>query len=220
MTNQAPKGYKNPISKYVHEYMFWRKQVDENGPLENKHYERCFTTMFEVDKAFYTGKKILDLGCGPRGSLEWADNAVQRVGLDPLAEAYQFLIQGKHAMEYTPDFAESISFGDDHFDILTSINSLDHVDEIDGVIVEIKRVVKPGGHIFIATEVCPHPKPCEPSPVGWDLAQKFEESCYIVDEKHYTFAGSVVESIEKGEAYDHKKPQTESGVLRLKLEMR
>jgi ubiquinone/menaquinone biosynthesis C-methylase UbiE len=216
----ANQEYKNPISKYVHEYMYWRKQVDNYGPLKNDHYEEIFTTLFEVEKSFYDDLKILDMGCGPRGSLEWADNAAQRVGLDPLAEAYQFLINGSHAMEYTPDFAESISFDDNHFDILTSINSLDHVDKSDEVIAEMKRVVKPGGHIFITVEVCQHKKYCEPSPVNWKLAKKFTDACDIIDEKHYTYENGVAHSIKAATPYNHDAPQTESGVLRLKLKMR
>lgn len=215
----ASKEYKNPVAKYIHEYMYWRKRVDEGGPLPNGQYESQFTTMFDVDKEFYTDKKVLDLGCGPCGSLEWADNTAQRVGLDPIAEAYAFLHETPQAMEYTPDFAESISFEDNHFDILTSINSLDHVDDGPKVIEEMKRVVKPGGHIFIAVEVSKEKKLCEPSNVDWDLVEAFKDVCTVLDERHYTFANGVASSIKKGEAYNHDDPQTATGTLRLKLQV-
>lgn len=211
------KEYKNPISKYIHEYMYWRRKVDAGGTLNNSHYESLFTTMFGLEKEFYTGKRMLDLGCGPCGSLEWADNTAQRVGLDPLAEAYQFLIEGSHAMEYTPDFAESISFDDNHFDVLTSINSLDHVDKLNDVIAEMKRVVKPGGYILIAAEISKFKKYCEPSLVSWSLADSFRDDFDIVDEKQFTFKDGVSVSIAKGEPYNHEKPQTSSGTLRLIL---
>jgi len=42
-----------------------------------------FLDYFGLSKDFYKGKKILDIGCGPRGSLEWADMTLERVGLDP-----------------------------------------------------------------------------------------------------------------------------------------
>ncbi|MBI9081204.1 MAG: class I SAM-dependent methyltransferase [Pseudodesulfovibrio sp.] len=209
--------YKNPISKYVHEYMYWKKQQVIEGRLSNSQYENLFTERFSVDKDFYSGKRILDIGCGPRGSLEWADNAAQRVGLDPLAEAYEFIIQGSHEMEYVPDFAEKISFENDHFDIVTSINSLDHVDDLGVVIGEMKRVVKPGGHIFIAAEICKDKKPCEPSPVNWDLAELFEDEFEVMDTFCFSFYKGVNRSIQQGEIYDHDNPQTETGVLRLRL---
>lgn len=216
----ADKTYQNPISKYIHEFMYWRRLVDNKGPLKNSHYEGYFTAMFDVDKDFYSNKRVMDLGCGPCGSLEWADNARQRVGLDPLAEAYAFLHDTPHAMEYTPDFAESISFEENHFDVLVSINSLDHVDDGDKVISEIKRVVKPGGHIFIAAEVSKDKKPCEPSPITWDLAERFSDVCEIIDELHLTYDGSLAAAIRKGESYNHDSPQTPSGALRLRLLMK
>jgi hypothetical protein len=37
---------------------------------------------------FFKGKKFLDIGCGPRGSLEWASQATTRVCADPLAVQY------------------------------------------------------------------------------------------------------------------------------------
>lgn len=214
------KEYKNPISKYVHEYMYWRKEFDKHGQLSNGHFEQIFTAHFNINKDFYTGKKVLDIGCGPRGSLEWADNTAQRVGLDPLAEAYEFLIGDNQEMEYTPDFAEDISFPTGHFDIVTSINSLDHVDNLEKVVKEIQRVVSPGGHILIGVEVSPDKKLCEPSPVGWDLAQLFSETCDVIDEAHFVFSGGVGPSIVKGITYDHDNPQTDSGVLRLHLKKR
>lgn len=46
------------------------------------------------------GRRVLDVGCGPRGSLEWADRARVRVGLDPLVDAYRELGVADHAMGY------------------------------------------------------------------------------------------------------------------------
>jgi len=212
------KTYKNSLAKYVHEYMYWKKRVTEHGPLRNDHYEKQFTTMFGLEKAFYTDKTLLDVGCGPCGSLEWADNTVRRVGVDPLAEAYEFLRQSPHAMEYVPDYIESMSFADDTFDVVVSLNSLDHVDDLPRAIAEMKRVVKPGGHLLIAVEVCPYRKPCEPNPVGWHLAEHFTDGFSILDEAHFTFDNGVAPSIERGEPFDHADPQTESGVLRLMLQ--
>ncbi len=52
--------YKNSISKYVHEYMYWHKQFNEKGSLSNHHYEFLFTNAFDVQKEFGGGSK---LGC-------------------------------------------------------------------------------------------------------------------------------------------------------------
>jgi len=210
------RAYKNPISKYVHEYMYWKKAA-ANGPLPNAHYQAFFTDLFGVDKAFYTGKRVLDVGCGPCGSLEWADNAARRVGLDPLAEAYEYIIEGRHAMEYTPDFAESISFPDASFDIVTSINSLDHVDHVDEVAAEIARVTAPGGAFLLMVEVCPLPKPCEPSPIPWDFAATLAPWYTVQDERRYAYTDNVTASVRAGKPFDPAQTGKASGVLRLIL---
>jgi len=54
----------------------------------------------------------LDIGCGPRGSLEWADMTKERYGLDPLANEYLKLGADKHKMKYVASGAEKIPFED------------------------------------------------------------------------------------------------------------
>jgi len=209
-------AYKNSVSKYIHEYMFWKKTLEQEGALRNGQYETFFTTLFGLDKAFYDGKRILDIGCGPCGSLEWADNARKRVGLDPLAEAYQYLGADKHHMEYTPDFAESISFPDGSFDVVTSINSLDHVDSLEKVIAEIGRVLADGGHALIACEVSLAPKACEPTLVKWDLAEKFPQDWQVLEAKRFPFVQDVSTSILTGQPLPADR-HLDAGVLRLVL---
>ncbi|MCU1463326.1 MAG: Methyltransferase type 11 [Acidimicrobiales bacterium] len=51
---------------------FWRSVQAREGELGNSHYEFFYTTAFDLDRSFYAGKRVLDIGCGPRGSLEWA----------------------------------------------------------------------------------------------------------------------------------------------------
>ena len=214
----SQKGaYKNPLSKYIHEYMYWKKVFSDNNSLPNDHYEKLFTTMFHIEKTFYDGKRLLDIGCGPCGSLEWADNALERVGLDPLSEAYQYLGTERHRMSYTPDFAENISFADGYFDIVTSINSLDHVDNLEKSVAEIGRVLGKGGHVLIASEVSREPKPCEPTLVGWDLARHFRGNWRVLDASRFPFAGNVSDSILQGSPLDAGEKTPDSGVLRLIL---
>src|ERR1700750_1603884 len=84
--------------KGEHELAYWRERTGIEGTLRNAHYETLYTDMFRVDRDFYRGKRVLDIGCGPRGSLEWAIEAQERVGLDPLVEQYKDLGIHRHAM--------------------------------------------------------------------------------------------------------------------------
>ena len=59
----------------------------ESASLGNSHYKTFYTVPFGVDMSFYANKKILDVGCGPRGSLEFLKGtASAAVCADPLAD--------------------------------------------------------------------------------------------------------------------------------------
>jgi 2-polyprenyl-3-methyl-5-hydroxy-6-metoxy-1,4-benzoquinol methylase len=73
-------------AKHWLELRYWRQRA--TTLTNNEHYAYFFTEHFGIDREFYAGKRILDIGCGPRGSLEWADEAAERVGADPLADEY------------------------------------------------------------------------------------------------------------------------------------
>ena len=87
---------------------------------------------------------------------------LQRVGLDPLVPQYLKLGASKHSMEYSAAPSERIPFPDAHFDIVTCLNALDHVDDFDTTVKEIKRVVKPGGLFLLSTEIDHPPTFTEP----------------------------------------------------------
>lgn len=138
----------------------------------NDHFEYFYTTEFNLLKSFYDNKKILDLGCGPSGSLEWADNALERIGVDPLAKDYLKLGAWRHKMKYVNSGSESMPFTDGYFDVVFSFNALDHVDDIDATVKEIKRVLKPGGTFLLITEVNHPPRITEPAYIPMDFIDR------------------------------------------------
>lgn len=89
-------------SKHVNELRFWSENVEKEGVLQNSFYEKFYTSDFKINPEEYDGKAILDIGCGSRGSLEWADMAGLRIGLDPLVNEYYKLDGGtlSHKMKY------------------------------------------------------------------------------------------------------------------------
>jgi hypothetical protein len=60
-------------AKALYEWSYWKSRQIEEGTLRNEWYVDTFTRRVGIEKDFYAGKKILDIGCGPRGSLEWAE---------------------------------------------------------------------------------------------------------------------------------------------------
>ncbi|MBN1593518.1 MAG: class I SAM-dependent methyltransferase [Candidatus Coatesbacteria bacterium] len=200
--------------KGAQELKYWRACKSKEGTLSHSHYSHFYTTHFGLDGDFFKGKKILDIGCGPRGSLEWAYMAEERVGLDPLVDSYRELGIDEHKMRYVCSPAERIPFEDGHFDVVCSFNSLDHVNDLEQTIGEIKRIVAPGGLFLLLTDVNHDPTPCEPISFSWDIVKKFTPPMELVEEKHYEKSpGGMYKSIRVGAPYDHGNQSRRYGIL-------
>lgn len=136
------------------EFSFWQGRFKSSkGQLANDHYKFAYTTYFDLNDEDYHGKSILDIGCGPRGSLEWADMTAKRVGLDPLIDRYKELGIDAHKMSYIRAFSEDMPLPSSAFDFVTSFNSLDHVNDISQTIREVHRVLKKDGTFLLITEI-------------------------------------------------------------------
>jgi SAM-dependent methyltransferase len=209
--------------KREEEFRYWEGRVAQEGTLENSHYEPYYTTCFGLEKSFYRGKAVLDIGCGPRGSLEWADEARERVGLDPLVYAYRNLGIDRHRMRYVEGGSERIPFPDGYFDVVTSINSLDHVDDLDRTIAEVIRVTAVGGLFLVIAEVHPYPTPCEPIMLPWQVTSKFLPRMAVESEAHYEKVEDPKKKmdwgdfLQEGRPFDHQDPRDRYGVLFAKL---
>lgn len=170
--------YRKKFKEYC-ELRFWRGVVTPilSDPArmvrERGHYEYFFTEYFGLTREDYRGTAILDVGCGPMGSLEWADIARERVGLDPLSAYYRDLVGRAHAMIYVAAPSEAIPYEDGHFDTVASFNSLDHVDDVQQTIAEMKRVVSTHGRVLLIVEIGHAPTPTEPHRFDRMIIERF-----------------------------------------------
>jgi SAM-dependent methyltransferase len=164
---------------------YWQSRLAAEGQLGNDHYLKSYTLPFNLEPSFYTEKRILDIGCGPRGSLEWADMAKERVGLDPLVPAYLKMGADRHKMTYVAASSDAIPFAADYFDVVCSFNSLDHVADVEKTIDEIKRVVCRGGIFLLVTEVNHNPTSTEPVKLPWSICDAFTDAFNLVGEKRF-----------------------------------
>jgi ubiquinone/menaquinone biosynthesis C-methylase UbiE len=177
----APKKLKI-FFKNLNEILYWRTLYNKKDKtLDNTHIKYFFTNFFELSTDFYFNKKVIDIGCGPIGTLEWADMAYERIGIDPLVEKYSYYLNIRnHKMKYINAKNESIPYPECYFDIVTSFNSLDHVDNLDLSIQEIKRVCKINGSILIIVEINHKPTITEPIQINTDITNKFQ-GCKIIN---------------------------------------
>lgn len=104
----------------------------------------------------WQGAKVLDLGCAGGFMAEAMDARGATVtGIDPAADAIQ--AARAHAQETGRDIrydvgeGEALPYPDASFDIVVCVDVLEHVRDLDQVIREILRVLKPGGMFLYDT---------------------------------------------------------------------
>lgn len=140
---------------------------------------------------FSSGKEILELACG-NGAL-WAKNEnllemnsniiltelfedminEAKMNLNQCGDRFKFMLANPHKLE----------FEDNTFDIVIANHILFYMKDIDTVLSEIKRVLKPGGHIYCSTIGENHMKELE------KLMQSFSGNIILQEEKLYSKFG-------------------------------
>lgn len=123
------------------------------------HQKNKYLNDLLLDKNDFKGMRILDIGSGPFPSgLCFEDCEV--FSLDPLHDRYLSAGYPIHCYDQRARFvhssAESMPFEDSFFDVVISVNAIDHVDDFSKTALEIKRVLKPNGRFRMHVHY--HPK--------------------------------------------------------------
>ncbi|MCI0890588.1 MAG: 3-demethylubiquinone-9 3-O-methyltransferase [Chloroflexi bacterium] len=102
------------------------------------------------------GQQLLEIGCG--GGLmaeEYARRGASVTAVD--RSAASIAVAAQHArssglkIAYTPSVGERLPFSNGSFDAVLSADTLEHVDDVDLVVSEAARVLRPGGRFVYDT---------------------------------------------------------------------
>ncbi len=102
------------------------------------------------------GERVLDIGCGPGfyiaelAALVGPDG--EAVGIDPSADMLSLAAErckGHTNIAFHEAPATSLPFGDASFDAALSVQVLEYVEDVDGALAEMHRVLRPGGRLVL-----------------------------------------------------------------------
>ena len=124
--------------------------------------EACSKTVSVVtgqlrELSAFRGRRLLDVGCGD-GSFTIALSSdfdeihgidVQEPGLD----AFRTRVQNSMKFQVHSMSAEKMTFPDNYFDSIISIEAIEHIPDLTAAVGEMCRVVRPGGELLIT---CPN----------------------------------------------------------------
>jgi len=143
-------------TRHILEYSEYSKTKDwacwysKVAPLKGK---RIVNTLLEYKSR---NSKVLDLGCGIGLSLSFIGQVFKNsIGCDISENSIKATkeILKKHKIK-TPVILckkDKLPFRDNYFDIVTFIEVIEHVENPDAVLKEIRRVLKPDGVLHITT---------------------------------------------------------------------
>ena len=100
------------------------------------------------------GLNVLDAACGEGyGSALLARQAASVTGVDLSVDAIEHARKryGAGNIEFRAADCLALPFGDDEFDCVVSFETLEHLEDHEGLLTEFRRVLKPGGFLLVST---------------------------------------------------------------------
>jgi SAM-dependent methyltransferase len=103
-----------------------------------------------IEDTFDGPLEILDFGCGTGAFLEYLDRfgTVRAVEADPSAVAFCHT-RGRTEVQLVAPGAP-LPFADASFDLLTTLDVVEHIDDDVGALREMRRVLRPDGRLLVA----------------------------------------------------------------------
>lgn len=104
----------------------------------------------------WAGKAVLDLGCAGGFMAEaLTEKGAQVTGIDPAAQAIEAAraraAQVGQDITYDVGVGEDLPYNDAQFDAVVCVDVLEHVSDLDQVLAQVTRVLKPGGMFLYDT---------------------------------------------------------------------
>lgn len=127
-----------------------RREERHTGPKRLTRRLASGRRQHEAFRAFVVpaGTTVLDVGCGPGRFRERFDAGTRYVGVDPIP-----LLPDVLAFEFARAVSEYLPFDDGSFTDVVVLHALDHMNDVDASLREMRRLLVPGGRLHILQTV-------------------------------------------------------------------
>jgi len=139
-----PKRAKYVKNKYTESYA-----EDYKSALPRLH--KRFIRQVELIKKYKKGKRLLDVGCGTGHFLKYLKDRSEPFeiyGVEP-SQILRRAARKNTNLPVKNGLLDSLPFPDAYFDVVTCYDVLEHSKKLKRNLSELKRVLKPGGLLFI-----------------------------------------------------------------------
>ncbi len=135
----------------------WQQRIDARLDEERNFASTAINNLEEVLQYDFSGKKVLVVGAGTGAEfVALHKKGAEVYALEPDTEAVEILklkcldnnISSERVVE---SFAENIPYPDNKFDMVYCYTVLEHVQNVEKSLLEMVRVAKVGGYVFVET---------------------------------------------------------------------
>jgi len=134
-----------------------RRFIERSALFLENGIDRERAISFIIDSAGPLQPPVLDIGTGKgMAAIEIAKRGVPVMSVDVSEIELQMAFLNARAAEVDSNIrfhigdANQLPFENDQFNLVTMINVLHHLDEMDGIFAEVSRVLGPGGRFLVA----------------------------------------------------------------------
>ena len=130
----------------------------ESGVKSNFLQKHWHTRKWYHLKEFFigvTGKSLLDIGCSDGTTTKQIKKilpSARTVGIDLYKKAIDQAKKKKTKIKFIYGDVHNLSFGDNSFEIVTAIETIEHLDNPNKALAEIYRVLKPNGYLIVGQD--------------------------------------------------------------------
>jgi SAM-dependent methyltransferase len=129
--------------------------------IEDRHWwfvgrRRIILSLLDaaIGAAGQEGRRVLDVGCGTGTMLSYLERYGEPSGVEADVQAIELCrsrgITGVQLADPPP-----LPFEDGRFDLVTALDVLEHVDDDERLLVEMRRVLRPGGVALVTVPAFP-----------------------------------------------------------------